>query len=329
MDAMKDLKWLGMILLVIGIIWFVSGGPSRLISHQGPYLEPPTPNSPAFGYSANRVINAQDTNTEPSSSNSNSSQQTSGSSNSNQTSGGSQSNYSNLFSNTNTTTKIPTAPQYNFKFSGYDNTYTHIPAQEYVTISLDQNATTRKLLTGYRLESGITGVGATIGDGVYLPYLNQVNQKQPIYISPKDTVYIISGRSPVGFSFKLNKCTGYFEQFQDFSPSLPLDCPYPKDETFPPPPNNFNDVCIDFIDRLPRCQIYNKTFTPDITHECQVFVDNSSGYGNCVRLHQQDSDFYSSTWRVYLERSQTAWKSRHEIIQLLDRDGKVISQYSY
>ncbi len=42
LDATKDLKWLGKGLLIIFIVWIITGGPAR-ISQQQAFLKPPSP----------------------------------------------------------------------------------------------------------------------------------------------------------------------------------------------------------------------------------------------------------------------------------------------
>ena len=73
-------------------------------------------------------------------------------------------------------------------------------------------------ITGWVLESVVTGQRATIGKAVNLPRSGAVNTEFPLLLPPGDTVNVTTGRSPVGVSFRVNKCVGYFEQFQNFSP---------------------------------------------------------------------------------------------------------------
>jgi hypothetical protein len=41
MDAIKELKWLLVILVLLWVIWFLTGGPSRF--EKGPFIKPPNP----------------------------------------------------------------------------------------------------------------------------------------------------------------------------------------------------------------------------------------------------------------------------------------------
>lgn len=51
MDALKDLKWLLIILVVLWFIWFATGGRMHKASTSGPFLNPPAPldNGGAYG----------------------------------------------------------------------------------------------------------------------------------------------------------------------------------------------------------------------------------------------------------------------------------------
>lgn len=43
MDAVKDLKWLLIILIGLWFIWFFAGGRMHPKAVEGPFLEPPAP----------------------------------------------------------------------------------------------------------------------------------------------------------------------------------------------------------------------------------------------------------------------------------------------
>ncbi len=51
MSAMQELKWLIFIIIVLWVVWFLTGGPSRS-SQQGPFVSPivsPTQEVPTYG----------------------------------------------------------------------------------------------------------------------------------------------------------------------------------------------------------------------------------------------------------------------------------------
>ena len=205
---------------------------------------------------------------------------------------------------------------------------------ETLTISTKNTLPTGTNVTGMSIKSVVSGQIVQIGQGVYLPMANQVNGLADIKILPGQKIIVATTHSPLGYSFRLNKCTGYFEQFQNFTPSLPQSCPRLKDETRPAPPNQLSDACLDYIDRFPACKIITTqaapiTPTTDQGYDCLKFVQDNTGYQNCSDLHRYDANFYSNEWRTYLNYNASIWKSKREIIWLLDQQGRFISQYSY
>ena len=52
-------------------------------------------------------------------------------------------------------------------------------------------------------------------------------------------------------------------------------------------------------------------------------------YNGCVDAHKNDADFMGNTWRVYLGRSSSMWRTKNELVKLLDKDGKTVDAFSY
>ncbi len=202
------------------------------------------------------------------------------------------------------------------------------PRTEYVTIYAPRENRESVLISGLRLESAATGEGANIGDGVYLDFQKQPSIKQPIFLRPGGVAYVVTGKSLFGFSFQVNKCSGYLEQYHNFYPAISTRCPLFNSIELPRKPNQLNDACLDFLDTLSICTEY-ATFPRNITHECQNFIKERLNYGACVDRYKNDTDFYSGGWRVYLERDQELWKSKRERIELRDRNGKFIDALVY
>jgi len=199
---------------------------------------------------------------------------------------------------------------------------------EYVVLQTAQTNTEKVLITGLRLESEASGRSIDIPKAAYLPFQNQVNTEQPVYLGPGEIAYIITGRSPVGMSLRLNKCTGFYNQFQSFNPGIPSRCPYPASEPLPPPANQYNDQCLNYISSLPGC--FTVISPPlDISPECQRYVTTELNYTKCVDHHKNDRDFYDGDWRLYLNRGNALWKTSRELIHLLDQNGKIIDAITY
>jgi len=203
-----------------------------------------------------------------------------------------------------------------------------VPVEEYVEVRLSDSAPARVLLSGMTLKSSASGRVTEIGRGAYLPQQASINAEEPIYLEPGGVAYIITGRSPTGYSFRLNTCTGYFGQSQRWTPSLPHDCPLPRTEPLPLPPNHLPDSCLEFIDSTRRCRI--EPAPPDtLSPQCRNFIRESFTYPRCVSAHKSDAGFYKNEWRIYLSRDNTLWKSTREIISLIDQSGKTIDTITY
>lgn len=214
-----------------------------------------------------------------------------------------------------------------FSSGGAGNTN---PDSEYLTFTLSQNHIGKVPITGFELKSLITGRGITIPEAVTLPFAGVINEETPVFINPGDTVVLVTGRSPIGYSFRLNKCTGYFGQFQNFTPYLERNCPLPKDEADDFPPNYFNDACIDYIQSISQCTMpLNNYSTSLLQSQCQSFINEKLNYKGCVDEHKNDPDFYKKEWRIYLGQNEELWKSRRETIKLLDLDKKTVGTLTY
>ncbi len=204
------------------------------------------------------------------------------------------------------------------------------PRNEYLELSVAWGATTPVDISGWTLQSDATGNASIIPKGTEIPASGTINAAQDIILTAGTRAILISGQSPIGASFRENKCIGYFSTFQSFTPSLPQNCPAPADELAANYGTNYirDAVCIDYVNRLSRCQV-QLTPPPSATSACQTFLVKYLNYNGCVTAHQSDSDFEGSTWRVYLGRTDAMWRTRHEVVKLLDASGALVDSFSY
>ncbi len=89
---------------------------------------------------------------------------------------------------------------------------------EYLTLNVIPSGGNAISLTGIRISDG--KIEITLGSGVALFEQGQINAQTPIVITRASNIVISSGRSPLGVSFRENKCTGLLSTFQEFT--LPL-----------------------------------------------------------------------------------------------------------
>ena len=201
---------------------------------------------------------------------------------------------------------------------------------ESVEISIAQDAGMPVDLSGWKLVSEATGIAAAIPKGTEVPTSGIVNPVQDIVLTPGERAIVITGQSPIGASFRENKCTGYLSTFQPFYPSLPQNCPMPSDElvSFYGAYYIRDPACMDYVNKLSRCQVVLSPPTT-VSGACQNFMVQYLNYNGCVAAHRNDADFEGNTWRIYLGRLFSMWRTQHEVVKLLDINSKTVDAFSY
>lgn len=203
------------------------------------------------------------------------------------------------------------------------------PNKESIRLRVSAASSVPVDLTGWTIVSETTGKSATLPKGTELPASGTINPIQDIILLPGQDAIISSGRSPIGGSFRENKCIGYYGQYQTFSPSLANSCPEPTDEMMRFYQGYISDVaCIDYTKKLSRCQV---ALTPpaNATSGCSAFLVKYLNYNGCVDAHKSDANFEGSTWRIYLGRTAPLWRTSHEVVKLLDKQGKTVDAFAY
>lgn len=293
-DAKKDLIFLILFLIGLGFVWYYTGGSGRETS-KSPFIIPPHPIEEArfgaFGGGAG-------------------------------TGGG-----NGGVATSETIEEEKQLLSDIFSFGSMYKAKETDTNKEYIEIKLSSKSKSKILLSGLRLK-GDYGLDLSIGEGVYLYWPGITNTEEPIFLEPGGVAIITTGQSPIGYSFRVNKCTGYFEQFQDFYPSLSKDCIYPKDEDLPSGQGGLDDECLDYIDTLSRCEAV-ESMPEYLSSQCQEYVSTKINYKSCVETHRNDSDFYENEWRIFLNRNEEMWKEKRETIELFDQSGNLIKSISY
>ncbi len=287
------------IIAVIFAVWVASGGPSRPISFAGPFLRPiGTTATTAQPYGdPNQYQPVQGTSWIPFIGN-------------NPSIPGDGSTYRGVV----TLSRDTTGPK------------NSDPKTEYVTIQASFQASEPISTLGWKLVSSETKTTASFPQGAELVRSGKVNTLSAIVLRPGDQAIVTSGRSPVGVSFRENLCSGYLEEHQNFIPALSLQCPSPSQDFSRM--EGTDDQCLSYLRTFPRCET-DTTYNNDVSSSCESFVDDYVNYNGCMDLHDRDSGFLTSTWRVYLGSSSQLWKSERETIMLVDAEGKTIDALSY
>lgn len=208
------------------------------------------------------------------------------------------------------------------------------PNREYLSLSVNLKKEETIKITGWYLKSEVTGYYVVIGKAALLPF-PFTRTESDVILRQRDRVYLTKGFSPIGISFRTNKCTGYFEENRTFTPGLSLQCPRPRDEKLP----NFSDVydrndeCLNIIERIPRCATKDSEFIRDlpdtVSSSCKTYITTQINYNSCVARHFGDTDFPGNEYRIYLNKFGPLWRLKHDKINLHDENGLVVDTISY
>lgn len=205
------------------------------------------------------------------------------------------------------------------------------PDVEHLRLVASWNNTVPVDITGWSLQSAVTGVRVHIPRGAYDFRMGFVNEQKNIQLNAGASVIITSGGSPVGTSFRENTCSGYLNQFQSFSPPLPEHCPYPS-EAVPLSAENLNlygDACVDLARTLPTCRVPISYFTSELSQPCRSFLANTLSYNGCIDTYRYRANFTENLWRVYLNSPRELWRNTHDVIRLLDAKGRTVDALAY
>ncbi|MBI2610616.1 hypothetical protein HYW60_01625 [Candidatus Kaiserbacteria bacterium] len=203
-------------------------------------------------------------------------------------------------------------------------------SEEYMELEAAWDNTAPVKISGWSLQSALTGIRAYVPRGAHPFILGSVNIQNDIYLDPGSSAILPSGASPLGTSFRENACTGYLGRLQSFTPPLERVCPAPRDE-LPFTPENirtYGEACFDFVQTITSC-----TFPADVPSNvspaCHLFLANNLSYNGCTQNHRHESDFARNTWRMYLNAGGELWRNSHDIIRLLDQQGRTVDMVSY
>lgn len=302
--------WLGLLAFFF-VLWVATGGPSRPISFAGPFLTPISTygdRSQAYGIG--------------------------------ETGSGDGSLWDNFFDRQEELAELE-AEQAEAQAWGEPSPYRgsvhlergradeSLAAREYVVIEASSRLDAPVKLSGWRIVSVRTGSTGRIGFGTELPRSGSLNMTGDIMLYPGDEAIVISGRSPIGVSFRENICIGYLDEYQRFEPPLQESCPDPLDEfeSYFGEDERTDSNCYEAIAAADACT------TPEdldkVPSSCRAFVRDYLTYNGCVAQHQNTRDFRVATWRIYLGSRGGLWKEKQEMLKLVDAQGKTVDLITY
>jgi hypothetical protein len=188
-------------------------------------------------------------------------------------------------------------------------------------------------LTSYTSESGpidVTGwfVKANRGSE-YVPQAVRVYDpsglaaESDIYMGNGDILYLYGNASAISRNLRLNKCIGYVENTNHFTPSLPRSCPWIDRSAV----SSFTGACQDYALSLGGCALpAANPPVPETDYACRSFLDTIN-YKGCFDRHRADSDFLSHEWWAWT--NSQILDARHDTVLLFDKNGLLVDEYSY
>jgi hypothetical protein len=216
--------------------------------------------------------------------------------------------------------------------SGEEGAKLYDPRTEYVALRAEFGNTAPIDMTGWSLQSALTGVRAFLPQAASPFIMGAINETRGVSLEPGGSAVVVSGQSPSGLSFRENICTGYLEQLQEFTPTLSSSCPTPS-ELLPLTPENlrtYGDTCFDYVRDLPACYFPpSASLPPGLSPACRDFIVTNFTYNGCVANYRARASFALDSWRLYLGSPGELWRNSHDIIRLLDRDGRTVDVLTY
>ena len=148
------------------------------------------------------------------------------------------------------------------------------PEREYFILLAADTVTEPISITGWKVFDKDERVSYKIPKGVRVVGTSGLQKAIPIKIEAGDTIIVSSGRSPIGNSFLVNKCSGYRSQFKNFTPSIKTECPDPLDEFIANGNVPYSDnQCYDIANRLRTCTAVTN-IPSGVTNQCRDFLED-------------------------------------------------------
>lgn len=214
---------------------------------------------------------------------------------------------------------------------GFGNPQDNTLTGEYIVLQADYRNTAPISLAGWSLQSAVTGVRSALPMASPTFIQGLLNTVTPVTLDPGASAIVVSGASPVGVSFRENICTGYLAELQTFTPDLDRSCPTGQTELQLNAQNiqTYGDACIDLVKNIRQCHFPGLDAPQNVSPACANFLTNKLSYNGCVYTHRTDRGFMTNAWRLYLTSGVQLWRDTHDIIRLLDDQGRTVDVLTY
>ncbi len=188
-------------------------------------------------------------------------------------------------------------------------------------ITLNLSGNEKINITGWKIKTRKGEFVIPQGQEKYNSYMSN----RDIYALKYDTLYIVSGKSPLGTNFKSNRCLKYLNQ-SDIYPSLWTSCP---SKTNIAGFSSLTPSCQDYISFSYGCQTpnYSSNLTITMDSACVAFINQHYCYSGCFADNSNNENFLGSSWYIYSATDLV--DPLHDTIYLYNKSGTLISQYSY
>lgn len=199
-------------------------------------------------------------------------------------------------------------------YAGYDGStgeitlYTNVNADETIDV------------TGWKIKANEGSEFIPQAVGLYDP--SGFTPPSDIRLGSGQTLILYS--SPGTINLRLNECIGYMQKDLNTNPQLPLDCP----SITPAQMSSFSGSCQNYIETLPLCSLPNNS-SPEIPqndYACQQFL-STINYKGCFDTHESDPNFLSDQWWAWT--GSNILDPYHDVVDLYDRNGLLVDQYTY
>jgi hypothetical protein len=209
--------------------------------------------------------------------------------------------------------------------------YESNPSDEYVELLASPGLQGQVVISGWSLLSAVTGARAYIPEAAPVFFMGVVNTVAPTALTANESAIVTTAASPFGVSFRENQCTGYLNQVKQFTPDISDECPSPSD-ALPETADNlktYGPSCFDYVGSLPHCYFPGSQIPNDLSSNCRSFVANTYSYNGCVNRYSTQGSFTFPTWRLFLNHTSELWNNAHDVIRLMDAQGRTVDVLTY